>query len=370
MLTASRLGVAQLEVTPDATSQELVLEISATGSAGERSAVTRKLPIGVRTDGVLLRPEHAVYRTGDTVRLDVLARTPTGRVFLDVVKDRRTVMMHAIDVKEGRGGLAFELPPDLTGTLELCAYTLRGDGEIVRDVRLVQVHAREELEVSLRPGKPSYAPGATALIDISVSRRDGTGVAAALGVVGVDEAVYALYDTRPGLEQLYFTLQEELLKPRYEIHAHLPPLVFSESRGAEVDEAQTVLLSAANERAATEAWPGMRFTERQAEFERAAEEWFRLLRSAALLSPLGVFLLLFLCGLGYAISRLFHPVQASGDDLPADAVERKNSDDKELLRRTGHLMWSWVAGLALPPAGALLGQLIGEMFRLRWRERE
>src|SRR5262249_42775617 len=38
--------------------------------------------------------------------------------------------------------------------------------------------------------------------------------AAALGVLIVDEAVYALQEMQPGLEKVYFTLQEELLKPQ------------------------------------------------------------------------------------------------------------------------------------------------------------
>ena len=37
---------------------------------------------------------------------------------------------------------------------------------------------------------------------------------AALGVIIVDEAVYALQEMQPGLEKVYFTLQEELLKPQ------------------------------------------------------------------------------------------------------------------------------------------------------------
>lgn len=369
-LTTSRLGVAQLEVTPDATSQELTLEISATGPSGQRVEVTRKLPVGVRVDGVLLRPEHAVYRTGGSVKLDVLATTPTGRAFIDVVKDQRTVMMHAIDVKEGRGTLTFDLPQDLTGTLELSAYILRKDGEIVRDVRLIQVHAKDGLQVSLHPEKPSYAPGGNAIVDVSVTRPDGTGVAAALGLVGVDEAVFALYDTRPGLEQLYFTLQEELLKPRYEVHAHLPPPVIGESQGPEVDEAQTVLLSAATERAATEAWPGLRYVDRQRANSEATQSWFRLLMTAAVMSPLGIYALLFLCAFIFAVSRLFVDSEIRWEDVPADEIDRVQAEQTELGRVAGRLMGGWVAGVLLPPLMAVVGQLIGELFRARWRERE
>src|SRR5262249_5317844 len=43
---------------------------------------------------------------------------------------------------------------------------------------------------------------------------EGKPTAATLGVIIVDEAVYALQELQPGLEKVYFTLQEELLKPQ------------------------------------------------------------------------------------------------------------------------------------------------------------
>src|SRR5262249_42735858 len=42
----------------------------------------------------------------------------------------------------------------------------------------------------------------------------GKPAAAALGVLVVDEAVYALQEMQPGLEKVFFTLQQELLKPQ------------------------------------------------------------------------------------------------------------------------------------------------------------
>src|SRR4029079_10720393 len=44
----------------------------------------------------------------------------------------------------------------------------------------------------------------------------------ALGVLIVDEAVYALQEMQPGLEKVYFTLQEELLKPQAQNAAPAP----------------------------------------------------------------------------------------------------------------------------------------------------
>src|SRR5262249_7443687 len=93
----SPFGGGRLNVTPERAdaSSELSLTIVARTDNNLRAEVTRKLPLGRQQDGVLLRPDRAVYHTGDTARLEVLAAGPTGRVFLDVVKERRTVMMHS-----------------------------------------------------------------------------------------------------------------------------------------------------------------------------------------------------------------------------------------------------------------------------------
>lgn len=373
----SRLGVGHLEVTPDATASEVALTLTAVDPTGARSELVRKLPIGVQPDGVLLRPDRAVYRVGDEVRLELFATGPTGRVFIDVVKEHRTVMMHAVDVKSGRGSVTFALPADLAGTLQLCAYSLRGDGDIVRDVRLIQVHGRDQLRVSVQSAKPQYAPGETAVLDFAVSRADGSPAPAALGIVGVDEAVYALYDMRPGLEQLYFTLQEELLKPRYEIHAHLPqPLPPSslqdpklpkdpKTGDSELDEAQRVLLIAAAKLAATEAWAGALFRERQVALNLAARAWMRQVQTVCALLPLQAFFLLFLVVFGYAVVRLFprHRLPTRLTYEPEDAAQA------ELQQATGSLNRRWLLGIFLPWVALLLSELLGSELRLNHQER-
>src|SRR5262249_1746828 len=62
-----------------------------------------------------------------------------------------------------------------------------------------------------------YRPGQEGKITFRVTDKDGKPTAAALGVLIVDEAVYALQDMQPGLEKVYFTLQEELLKPQAQV---------------------------------------------------------------------------------------------------------------------------------------------------------
>src|SRR4029450_278581 len=74
------------------------------------------------------------------------------------------------------------------------------------------------LKVKVTADKETYRPGEDGTIRFEVTDKDGKPAAAALGVIIVDEAVYALQDMQPGLEKVYFTLQEELLKPQVQIH--------------------------------------------------------------------------------------------------------------------------------------------------------
>lgn len=47
----------------------------------------------------------------------------------------------------------------------------------------------------------------------------GQGVHAALGLQVVDEAVFALAEKQPGFAKVFFYLEQEVMKPRYEIHS-------------------------------------------------------------------------------------------------------------------------------------------------------
>ncbi len=61
----------------------------------------------------------------------------------------------------------------------------------------------------------SAADLASALVDGEVSAVEVT-QAHLDRIAAVDEAVFALSDSRPGLEEMYFLIQEEILKPRYQ----------------------------------------------------------------------------------------------------------------------------------------------------------
>ncbi|MBM4078994.1 MAG: hypothetical protein FJ278_04775, partial [Planctomycetes bacterium] len=91
------------------------------------------------------------------------------------------------------------------------------DGQIVRDSKVVYVQPTRDLNITVEPDKATYRPGEDAVIRFQVTDQRGRSVPSALGLIIVDESVYALQEMQPGLEKAYFTLEKELLEPKYEI---------------------------------------------------------------------------------------------------------------------------------------------------------
>src|SRR5207244_5382215 len=109
------------------------------------------------------------------------------------------------------------LPPSIFGSLEIHAYQMLRHGEIIRDSRVAYVQPRNDLKIEVKNDKSEYLPGEDARIRFLVTDSAGKPTAAALGVIIVDEAVYALQDLQPGLETVYFTLHEALQKPKVQV---------------------------------------------------------------------------------------------------------------------------------------------------------
>jgi 5-hydroxyisourate hydrolase-like protein (transthyretin family) len=168
-------------------------------------------PLG---ENVLLRLDKAVYKGGESVHIDARSSAGLPTVYLDVVKGGQTLLTKWLDVRDGRAEYKLDLPSAIFGTVEIHAYQMLASGEIIRDARVVYVQPAADLKIDVQADKDVYAPGATGKITFRVTDADGKPTAAALGVLVVDEAVYALQEMQPGLEKVYFTLQEELLKPQ------------------------------------------------------------------------------------------------------------------------------------------------------------
>jgi uncharacterized protein YfaS (alpha-2-macroglobulin family) len=197
-----------------------VLDLSAQARDARGNVANTSLTVQADAFGnnVLLRLDKSMYRGGDTLKADIRTSAGLPTVYLDLVRGGQTLLTRWVDVKDGKASLSYDLPAEVFGTIEVHAYQMLASGEILRDARVVYVHPAEELKISVKADRDVYRPGQDGKITFQVTNSAGKPTQAALGVIVVDEAVYALQDMQPGLEKVYFTLQKELLEPRVEVH--------------------------------------------------------------------------------------------------------------------------------------------------------
>ncbi len=165
-------------------------------------------------ENIVLRLDKAIYKGGDLVQVDVRSSAGLPTAYLDVTKAGQTLLTKWLDVRDGKAAYKLDLPQTVFGTLEIQAYQMLSGGEILRDTRVIYVQPSSDLKIDVKADKSEYLPGSEGKIRFTVTDAAGKPTAAALGVIIVDEAVYALQEMQPGLEKVYFTLQEELLKPQ------------------------------------------------------------------------------------------------------------------------------------------------------------
>jgi uncharacterized protein YfaS (alpha-2-macroglobulin family) len=195
------------------------LDIEARDKAGNQATVTRQLDARSGADQILLRTERAVYRAGDRILLHVFSTRQRGNAYVDVVKDGQTVLTRDLDLANGQAELTLTATPELAGTVDFNAYLIGRDARPVADHRLAFVEPADELKIEATADAAVYKPGDDARIHFRVTNARGEGVRAALGLQVVDEAVFALAEKQPGFAKVFFYLEQEVMKPRYEIHS-------------------------------------------------------------------------------------------------------------------------------------------------------
>ena len=234
-------------ITLKAPQRDEALRIEGTDKEGKK--VSAQVPLQAR-DGdeqVLVRAEKAVYRAGDSIRLRILGTKKSGTVYVDVVKEGQTIETRDLDFKDGEAELTIAAGPELAGTVDVNAYLFGQNAQPVADHRLLFVQPADELRVETVADRPAYKPGEDSRIRFHVTDKNGQGVRAALGVQIVDEAVFALAEKKPGFAKVFFYLEQEVMKPRYEIHSvGLPEIVepVSDDKEAQRDVAARALFSA------------------------------------------------------------------------------------------------------------------------------
>jgi A-macroglobulin TED domain/Alpha-2-macroglobulin family/Carboxypeptidase regulatory-like domain/MG2 domain/A-macroglobulin receptor binding domain/Alpha-2-macroglobulin bait region domain len=217
-------GVAIVQVK--ATSAIEGLRIEAKDKEGDTVSTAVPLQLRAGDDQILLRTEHAVYHMGETIRLKIAASKARGTAYVDIVKEGQTILTRDVDISDGAAELLLTASPELAGTVDVNAYVFGYNAQPVADHRLIFVQPADELKIETTTDATVYKPGGDARIRFRVTDGHGQGVRAALGLQIVDQAVFALAEKQPGFAKVFFYLEQEVMKPRYEIHSiGLPDIV-------------------------------------------------------------------------------------------------------------------------------------------------
>jgi uncharacterized protein YfaS (alpha-2-macroglobulin family) len=243
-LTTDDLGLATYSFTPPSSDTHVSIHATATDKLGQRGSSDLGLDGTPDSEGLILRTDKNLAKVGDVLHLDALSSSKNGTLYIDVIRDGQTILTQSAPIANGIASLPLRVTPDMTGTIELHAYKILANEDIIRDTRLVIVSPADDLTITMTADHTQYRPGDDARIDFTVRDRSGAGVATALGIAIVDESVFALSELQPGLEKVYFTLEKELMDPKYEIHgltptgliemptSPLPRIMFARQRGA------------------------------------------------------------------------------------------------------------------------------------------
>jgi hypothetical protein len=238
-------GVAVIPIRADAAQESL--DIEAADKEGNHASNKVQLQTRAGEDQILLRTERAVYHAGDRIQLKVFSTKQRGAAYVDVVKEGQTVVTRDLEIENGQAELALTATPEMAGTVDFNAYLFGRDARPVGDHRLVFVQPADELKIEAASDATVYKPGDDARIRFRVTNSRGEGVTAALGLQVVDEAVFALAEKQPGFAKVFFYLEQEVMKPRYEIHfLGMPEIVepVEKSQAEQRDRAARALFSA------------------------------------------------------------------------------------------------------------------------------
>lgn len=212
-------GAGSLIFTPAGGTARLDLVVHT--AAGEVVERTTRL-LNAQPGDFLFRTDRAVYRAGETLTASALGGG-VEPVFLDVLKDGQTLLSALIEMTDGRGEQAIDLPPDLFGTLQIVAYRFVGpEGLPYRQTRLLYVAAANEIKVQATLDQPEYQPGKQATLHLRLTDGKGKPVPGAVSLAGVDERIFHVLAQRPGMEQTFYHLEQELLRPVYAIYPWMP----------------------------------------------------------------------------------------------------------------------------------------------------
>ena len=304
--------------------------------------LTRDVPLAP-TSGLVLVGDRAIYEGGASMRITVRATEPAGTAFVDAVVGGRTLFTQAVELSAGEGEVAFDLPADVHGPVRLRAFRVDGHGRELRSERIVLVRSRSALDIATTLDAETYRPGETAKLSIAVTR-GGEPAPAAVSLAGVDEAVFALSESRPGMERAYFEMSSELTSTslngvlRFDDEAHQRKAAAALSAVEPVDDRVQVMGEDS-------------YASRVSRVAEEKKRWYERLIGMGLTLPLLAALLMMLWIVGRAL-RVAWATEPEADLITEAGVWK---------RRMRHVLFAWLGGIAFPVIAVVLAAFTGNV---------
>ncbi|MCK4233117.1 type II secretion system protein GspG [candidate division WOR-3 bacterium] len=210
-------GISEFLVTPSE-KNGMGFDVQAVDEKGNSGVANVYFSYNSSLPHILLRTDKGIYKVGNVLNLTIFSSKKKGVIYLDIIKDKQTVLTKTVNIKRGVGKISIPLTSDVSGSIWIHSYTVAAREEIMRDTKVIYVNPANDLSIVITPDKKIYKPGEDGRLKFSVRNKKGHPVISALGISIVDESVFALTEMQPGLEKVYFTLEKELMEPKYEIH--------------------------------------------------------------------------------------------------------------------------------------------------------
>ncbi len=148
--------------------------------------------------GIALRTDRAKYAAGQEADLLLEAPPSLDEVLVEASVRGLVVFSDTVPLGDsGEGSLRLPLTPDMDGVTLIEAFGIDGEGDVLQGRTALYVFSPRKLTIKTTLDKDVYLPGETARVHMAVRDGDGEGAPSALGLVIVDEAVYALQSLSP-----------------------------------------------------------------------------------------------------------------------------------------------------------------------------
>jgi hypothetical protein len=192
-LVTDASGVAAFPMTPG--ESDFTTTVQAKADDGRTGFRMIRIPVNRPMDGRVVTTDKAHYAGGETMTVIALGRD--GPLFVDFLRGGQTVRTEALTIAKGRGELAFDLPAEWAGEIEIRWYA-PGTARRNSPPRRVTVTPARQLEVVggvRRPGAAAggHRPGEHGHLSLVLHDKAGKPVVGALSLTAVDEAVYSVF---------------------------------------------------------------------------------------------------------------------------------------------------------------------------------